>query len=103
MAATATPAAVTGKVVQVIGPVLDVEFEADHLPELYNALRIDEVAADGTAHQGGASKCSSTSDATRCAPWPCRSTDGVVRGMDVRRHGRPIIGAGGRCRRSVAF
>jgi len=29
-----------GKVVQVIGPVLDVEFESEHLPELYNALRI---------------------------------------------------------------
>ena len=48
MAATATPAAVTGKVVQVIGPVLDVEFEADHLPELYNALNINETLPDGT-------------------------------------------------------
>ena len=30
----------TGKVVQVIGPVLDVEFEAAHLPEIYNALSL---------------------------------------------------------------
>ena len=30
-----------GKVVQVIGPVLDVEFESEHLPELYNALEIN--------------------------------------------------------------
>src|ERR1051326_2193493 len=29
-----------GRIVQVIGPVLDVEFEAEHLPELYNALDI---------------------------------------------------------------
>ena len=29
-----------GKVVQVIGPVIDVEFEAGHLPEIYNALRV---------------------------------------------------------------
>ena len=29
-----------GRVVQVIGPVLDVEFESGHLPELYSALRI---------------------------------------------------------------
>ncbi len=29
-----------GRIVQVIGPVLDVEFEAGHLPEIYNALRI---------------------------------------------------------------
>ena len=27
-----------GKIVQVIGPVIDVEFEAGHLPEIYNAL-----------------------------------------------------------------
>ena len=36
-----------GKVVQVIGPVLDVEFEAEHLPELYNALEITATADDG--------------------------------------------------------
>ena len=34
-----------GKIVQVIGPVLDVEFEAEHLPELYNALEITGKAA----------------------------------------------------------
>jgi F-type H+-transporting ATPase subunit beta len=36
-----------GKVVAVIGPVVDVEFEGGHLPELYNAVRIvsDEAAA----------------------------------------------------------
>jgi len=36
-----------GKIVQVIGPVLDVEFEAEHLPELYNALEITGKAATG--------------------------------------------------------
>jgi len=30
-----------GKVVQVIGPVLDVEFEPEHLPEIHNAVLID--------------------------------------------------------------
>ena len=30
-----------GKVVQVIGPVIDVEFEPEQLPELYTALRIE--------------------------------------------------------------
>jgi len=29
-----------GKIVQIIGPVVDVEFEAGHLPAIYNALRI---------------------------------------------------------------
>ena len=36
-----------GKVVQVIGPVLDVEFEAEHLPELYNALEVTAKTATG--------------------------------------------------------
>ena len=36
-----------GKVVQVIGPVLDVEFEAEHLPELYNALSV-KAKGEGT-------------------------------------------------------
>src|SRR5688572_33306648 len=42
MATTAAPPPTRniGKVVQVIGPVLDVEFEAEKLPEIYNALRI---------------------------------------------------------------
>ena len=30
-----------GKVIQVIGPVLDVEFEPGHLPEIYNALLLE--------------------------------------------------------------
>jgi F-type H+/Na+-transporting ATPase subunit beta len=29
-----------GRIVQIIGPVIDVEFEAGHLPEIYNALRV---------------------------------------------------------------
>src|SRR5262245_64158128 len=37
-----------GKVVQVIGPVIDVEFEPERLPELYNALRIDHAGNGGT-------------------------------------------------------
>jgi F-type H+-transporting ATPase subunit beta len=41
MVATATPIANVGKIVQVIGPVVDVEFSDGHLPELYNALTVD--------------------------------------------------------------
>ncbi len=36
---TAEPA--TGRVVRVIGPVVDVEFPRDAMPELYNALHVD--------------------------------------------------------------
>ncbi len=38
--ATAAPTRNIGRVVQVIGPVLDVEFDAERLPELYNALEL---------------------------------------------------------------
>ncbi|MCC6703959.1 MAG: hypothetical protein IT334_03720, partial [Thermomicrobiales bacterium] len=38
MVAAAT--GVTGKIVQVLGPVVDIEFPAGHLPEIYNSLQI---------------------------------------------------------------
>ena len=38
-----------GKIVQVIGPVIDVEFDAGHLPEIYNALRVVSDGTGGTA------------------------------------------------------
>ena len=41
MVATAPSIANAGKIVQVIGPVVDVEFSDGHLPELYNALTVD--------------------------------------------------------------
>jgi F-type H+-transporting ATPase subunit beta len=45
--ATAIETKQIGKVVQVIGPVLDVEFESGHLPELYNALEINATTDSG--------------------------------------------------------
>jgi F-type H+/Na+-transporting ATPase subunit beta len=43
--ATAAPAAQkVGKVVQVIGPVVDIEFEGGHLPAIYNAVRVTSIA-----------------------------------------------------------
>ena len=45
MATTAAEAKV-GKVVQVIGPVVDVEFEGGHLPEIYSAVRITSDKGD---------------------------------------------------------
>ena len=56
-----------GKIVQVIGPVIDVEFEAGHLPEIYNALRIESDAPGGTARSTSSPKSSSTSARTACA------------------------------------
>jgi F-type H+-transporting ATPase subunit beta len=78
-----------GKVVQVIGPVLDVEFEAEHLPELYNALDITGKAATGEdinvvvevqQHIGR----------NQVRAVAMSSTDGVERGFEVVDTGGPI-------------
>ena len=37
----------SGRVVQIIGPVVDVEFDEEHLPAIYNAVRITDP---GTEH-----------------------------------------------------
>ena len=38
--ASSAPAGATGQIAQVIGPVIDVQFPPEHLPEIYNALEI---------------------------------------------------------------
>src|SRR5712691_1161250 len=77
-----------GKVVQVIGPVLDVEFEPEHLPEIYNAVVID--------HRGnGAPSIRLTAEVqqhigrNQVRAVAMTSTDGVVRGMEVVDRGTP--------------
>ena len=40
-----------GRVVQVIGPVVDIEFEGGHLPAIYNAVRITSDGTTGQAHR----------------------------------------------------
>ena len=49
MVATANPPANVGKIVQVIGPVVDVEFADGHVPTLYNALTVDYTLNDKPA------------------------------------------------------
>ena len=41
---TVAAAVKVGKVVQVIGPVVDIEFEGGQLPDIYNAVRITGAA-----------------------------------------------------------
>src|SRR5436190_1698286 len=70
-----------GKVVQVFGPVLDVEFEPEKLPELYNALVIEQpgvrLVAEVQQHIGR----------NQVRAVAMSSTDGVVRGMPALGHG----------------
>ena len=80
--ATAVATQNIGKVVQVIGPVLDVEFEAEHLPAIYNALRIDAVAPDGSRIDVTAEVQQHIGrNAVRAVAMS--STDAVVRGMET--------------------
>lgn len=78
-----------GKIVQVVGPVIDIKFEHNQLPSIYNAIKIDGVVGNGikihlTAevmqHIGG--------DVVRSVAMS--STDGLVRGMDAVDTGAPI-------------
>jgi F-type H+-transporting ATPase subunit beta len=88
MAATATGVQV-GKVVQVIGPVLDVEFEADHLPELYNAIEIKGMASEGFPIDVVA-EVQQHIGRNQVRAVAMSSTDAVVRGMDAVDTGGPI-------------
>ncbi len=77
-----------GKVSQVIGSTFDAEFPEDSLPEIYNALVIDEdvkgtrvtVTGEVQQHLGGGR--------VRCVALG--STDGMRRGLTVNDTGKPL-------------
>ena len=73
-----------GKVVQVIGPVLDIRFEDGHLPELLSAIEIqngDQKIVAEVAQLIG-------DNVARCISM--NATDGMVRGLDAVDTGSPI-------------
>ena len=75
----------TGKILQVIGPVVDIRFDAEHLPSIKNAILIktddgQQMTAEVAQHVGD--------DVVRCIAMS--STDGLVRGMDCIDTGKPI-------------
>jgi F-type H+-transporting ATPase subunit beta len=78
-----------GKITQVIGPVVDVEFPPGGLPDIYTALSVtnpgiderpDNLVVEVAAHLG--------ENSARCVAMD--STDGLVRGMAVKNLGAPI-------------
>src|SRR5574341_462141 len=79
-----------GKVIQVIGPVLDVEFEPERLPELYNALRVDHEGGNGVAAVHLVAEVQQHIGRNQVRAVAMSSSDGVVRGMSVTDTGGPI-------------
>ena len=78
-----------GRVVQVIGPVLDVEFHPDHLPEIFNALRISTEREDGGEIELVA-EVQQHIGRSQVRAVSMSSTDGVRRSMEVVDTGRSI-------------
>ncbi len=80
-----------GRVISVTGPVVDIEFERGHLPEILNAIKIErkaqsagerdiDLTVEVAVHLGD--------NAVRCVAMA--STDGLVRGMEAVDLGAPI-------------
>lgn len=73
-----------GKIVQVIGPVVDIQFTPEHLPAIRNAIHIPYhdgyMTAEVAQHVGD--------DVVRCIAMS--STDGLTRGLECLDTGSPI-------------
>lgn len=79
----------TGKIVQVVGPVIDVEFNPKQLPNIYNALTIDGVVGEGHKIHLTCEVMQHTGDNIVRAV-AMSATDGLIRGMEVIDTGAPI-------------
>jgi F-type H+-transporting ATPase subunit beta len=79
----------TGNITQIIGPVVDVEFPDGNLPEIYDALIIDDTAPNGE-HFKIVSEVQQLLGENRVRSVAMSSTDGLTRGMKVINTGEPI-------------
>jgi F-type H+-transporting ATPase subunit beta len=88
--ATATATAQRkGRVVRVIGPVIDVEFP-EGLPEIYNAVRIVSEGGPGVEAIDVVAEVEQHLGENRVRAVSMKPTDGMTRGMDVLDTGGPI-------------
>jgi F-type H+-transporting ATPase subunit beta len=78
----------TGKVVQVIGPVVDIEFADGYLPDIYNALRV--VSSAGEQPIDVVVEVEQHLGEGRVRTIAMKPTDGMQRGMQVVDTGAPI-------------
>src|SRR4051794_38316311 len=79
-----------GRIVQIIGPVVDVEFEAGQLPAIYNALRIQAPAQQGREPLDVIVEVEQHLGENRVRAVAMKPTDGMQRGMSVTDLGEPI-------------
>ena len=79
----------TGKIVQVVGPVIDIEFPPKGLPAIYNAVKIDGEVGEGIKIHLTAEVMQHVGDNVVRAV-AMSSTDGLLRGMDAIDTGAPI-------------
>jgi F-type H+-transporting ATPase subunit beta len=77
-----------GRIVQIIGSTFDAEFDEGHLPEIYNALRIDTEHQGVPIHLTGEVQQQLGGNRVRCVALG--TTDGLVRGMSVTDTGKPV-------------
>src|ERR1700728_1596252 len=78
----------TGRVVRVIGPVVDVEFPAESMPEIYYALHVD-ITYGGETHTLTLEVEQHIGDDV-VRTISLEPTDGLVRGAEVTSTGAPI-------------
>ncbi len=79
-----------GKVVQVIGPVVDIEFDDEHLPAIYNAVRIQDPGAATGVPLDVICEVEQHLGENRVRTVSMEPTDGMVRGMKAEDLGQPI-------------
>ncbi len=80
---------INGKIIQVIGPVVDIEFEEGHLPKIYNAIRIPRTTTEGVKEEL-ITEVQQHLGEDRVRTVSMDSTDGLVRGMEAFDTGKPI-------------
>jgi F-type H+-transporting ATPase subunit beta len=79
-----------GKLIQIMGPVVDIEFPEGELPEILTALNITNPAIDDTEDNLVVEVAQHLGDnVVRCIAMDI--TDGLVRGMKAKNTGKPIL------------
>ena len=79
----------TGRIVRIVGPVVDVEFPAESMPGIYNALTVDAKTLAGDMHVVLEVETHLPGNLVRSVAMS--STDGLVRGLEVLDTGHPIM------------